>query len=250
MTAILSVEEFETQLFDSITNIEVERADVEPLLAAYRATIAERDGWKRQMEAIDHELRGNVHDPDPLKPLFDAGHGAEQVTTYGLVSGLLRERDDWRLKANDYYREVSKSAEKCVAAIQRAEHAEADNAAVILALQSLHEYVHGWCEGVPPEHPGSKRWREYDETNREVERVLSQPHAGTALLEELAQAKRDRDFADELCGEKLEPYQELEQQYTSVLKELTKAQAELEELQRARQAVKESAKPVRGRVTP
>ena len=138
-------------------------------------------------------------------------------------------------KLNNAYRAIM--VERDIA-IQQAAQAEADTAAVILALQSLHEYVHGWCEGVPPEHPGSKRWREYDETNREVERVLSQPHPGTALLEALAKLRngeclkcgmgplRGSCAYPEACAH---PARELGLKHNQVLLELAQAKAALGE---------------------
>lgn len=46
---------------------------------------------KKEIEAINKALRGKVNDPDPLPGLFP--HSTGESTTYGLVAGLLRERD-------------------------------------------------------------------------------------------------------------------------------------------------------------
>ena len=46
---------------------------------------------RQEVASIDKKLRGNVSDPDPLKPIMP---GALSVTTtYGLVAGIVRERD-------------------------------------------------------------------------------------------------------------------------------------------------------------
>ena len=52
---------------------------------------AEADRLRQEVASIDKKLRGNVSDPDPLKPIMP---GALSVTTtYGLVAGIVRERD-------------------------------------------------------------------------------------------------------------------------------------------------------------
>ena len=57
--------------------------------------IAENESQAKTIAAIDKHLRGYVNDPDPLPPIMP---GALQVdTTYGLVAGIRRERD--QLKA-------------------------------------------------------------------------------------------------------------------------------------------------------
>jgi cell division protein FtsB len=54
----------------------------------------QRDQLKHSLDAIDKELRGNVNDPDPLTRSF---HDAVSCsTTYGLVAGIRRERDQIR----------------------------------------------------------------------------------------------------------------------------------------------------------
>jgi hypothetical protein len=55
----------------------------------------QRDEIKKSLDAIDKELRGKVNDPDPLRPIFPGA--ASFTTTYGLVAGIRRERD--QLKA-------------------------------------------------------------------------------------------------------------------------------------------------------
>jgi len=52
---------------------------------------AEADRLRQEVASIDKKLRGNVSDPDPLKPIMP---GALSITTtYGLVAGIVRERD-------------------------------------------------------------------------------------------------------------------------------------------------------------
>ncbi|UTL89544.1 DUF3850 domain-containing protein [Pseudomonas fluorescens] len=52
---------------------------------------AETDRLRQEVASIDKKLRGNVSDPDPLKPIMP---GALSITTtYGLVAGIVRERD-------------------------------------------------------------------------------------------------------------------------------------------------------------
>jgi hypothetical protein len=47
---------------------------------------------RKTMAAIDKELRGKVCDPDPVKPIWN-GPAYFTETTYGLVSGIHRERN-------------------------------------------------------------------------------------------------------------------------------------------------------------
>lgn len=59
------------------------------------AATAPSDGARqaeKSLAAIDKALRGRVNDPDPL-PKLHAHTAAGEPTTYGLVAGLLRERD-------------------------------------------------------------------------------------------------------------------------------------------------------------
>lgn len=59
------------------------------------ALIAENEQQAKTIAAIDKQLRGHVNDPDPLPSIMP---GALQIeTTYGLVAGIRRERD--QLKA-------------------------------------------------------------------------------------------------------------------------------------------------------
>jgi len=61
-------------------------------VTAERDTLrAEADRLRQEVASIDKKLRGNVSDPDPLKPIMP---GALSITTtYGLVAGIVRERD-------------------------------------------------------------------------------------------------------------------------------------------------------------
>ena len=61
-------------------------------VTADRVTLrAEADRLRQEVASIDKKLRGNVSDPDPLKPIMP---GALSITTtYGLVAGIVRERD-------------------------------------------------------------------------------------------------------------------------------------------------------------
>lgn len=67
-------------------------ADTAHDVAKERDTLrAEADRLRQEVASIDKKLRGNVSDPDPLKPIMP---GALSVTTtYGLVAGIVRERD-------------------------------------------------------------------------------------------------------------------------------------------------------------
>lgn len=67
-------------------------ADTARDVAKERDTLrAEADRLRQEVASIDKKLRGNVSDPDPLKPIMP---GALSVTTtYGLVAGIVRERD-------------------------------------------------------------------------------------------------------------------------------------------------------------
>jgi len=59
-----------------------------PLHEDERAELAR---LRQEVASIDKKLRGNVSDPDPLKPIMP---GALSITTtYGLVAGIVRERD-------------------------------------------------------------------------------------------------------------------------------------------------------------
>ncbi|HDS1770688.1 hypothetical protein NPS33_25055 [Pseudomonas putida] len=64
-------------------------------VTAERDTLrAEADRLRQEVASIDKKLRGNVSDPDPLKPIMP---GALSITTtYGLVAGIVRERDQLR----------------------------------------------------------------------------------------------------------------------------------------------------------
>lgn len=52
---------------------------------------AETDRLRQEVASIDKKLRGNVSDPDPLKPIMPGSLSI--TTTYGLVAGIVRERD-------------------------------------------------------------------------------------------------------------------------------------------------------------
>nr|WP_312158324.1 hypothetical protein [Pseudomonas juntendi] len=66
-------------------------ADLRSVTADRDTLRAEADRLRQEVASIDKKLRGNVSDPDPLKPIMP---GALSVTTtYGLVAGIVRERD-------------------------------------------------------------------------------------------------------------------------------------------------------------
>lgn len=50
----------------------------------------------KTLHSIDDHLRGKVNDPDPLPSILPGA--LQMTTTYGLVAGLLRERDSIRLQ--------------------------------------------------------------------------------------------------------------------------------------------------------
>ena len=66
---------------------------------------------QKQLDSIDNHLRGNVNDPDPLPPIMPGA--VSYTTTFGLVSGLRRERDYLRKSAtplpagDDYLRQLA-----------------------------------------------------------------------------------------------------------------------------------------------
>lgn len=57
---------------------------------------AENERLKHDLGVIDKALRGKVNDPDPLPPILPGAFSVE--TTYGLVAGILRERDQLRIE--------------------------------------------------------------------------------------------------------------------------------------------------------
>ncbi|MGH8382583.1 hypothetical protein [Pseudomonas sp.] len=60
------------------------------------ALLAEIERLSKIVESIDKKLRGNVVDPDPLPPILP---GALSIsTTYGLVAGIIRERDQLKIE--------------------------------------------------------------------------------------------------------------------------------------------------------
>lgn len=65
------------------------------LLAENERLDRARLGAQESLNAIDKHLRGNVNDPDPL-PLILPG-AASRTTTYGLVAGIRRERDQLKV---------------------------------------------------------------------------------------------------------------------------------------------------------
>lgn len=66
-------------------------ADLRSVTADRDTLRAETDRLRQEVASIDKKLRGNVSDPDPLKPIMP---GALSITTtYGLVAGIVRERD-------------------------------------------------------------------------------------------------------------------------------------------------------------
>lgn len=66
-------------------------ADLRSVTADRDTLRAEADRLRQEVASIDKKLRGNVSDPDPLKPIMP---GALSITTtYGLVAGIVRERD-------------------------------------------------------------------------------------------------------------------------------------------------------------
>ncbi len=67
-------------------------ADTAHDVAHERDTLrAEADRLRQEVASIDKKLRGNVSDPDPLKPIMPGDLSI--TTTYGLVAGIVRERD-------------------------------------------------------------------------------------------------------------------------------------------------------------
>ena len=66
-------------------------ADLRSVTAERDTLRTEADRLRQEVASIDKKLRGNVSDPDPLKPIMP---GALSITTtYGLVAGIVRERD-------------------------------------------------------------------------------------------------------------------------------------------------------------
>lgn len=80
-----------------------------PLARASQAADA-NDG--ETLQKIDELLRGKVCDPDPVKPMFHGG--LLHTTTYGLVSGLLRDRDALKAEIREP-KDASKDAERLTA---------------------------------------------------------------------------------------------------------------------------------------
>jgi hypothetical protein len=60
----------------------------------------ENDRLKHDLGAIDKALRGKVNDPDPLPPILPGAFSVE--TTYGLVAGILRERDQLKAESKGH----------------------------------------------------------------------------------------------------------------------------------------------------
>lgn len=75
-------------LREDLAAIIANRNDLKQRLTAAEQRNAE---LKKQLDSIDNHLRGNVNDPDPLPPILPGAFS--RTTTYGLVSGLRRERD-------------------------------------------------------------------------------------------------------------------------------------------------------------
>lgn len=88
----------------------------------WRATEGQAQASAATLEAIDKILRGNVCDPDPLKPMLP---GAVSVsTTYGLVAGLFREVQKLRAQLADSTAPAAPTAQSLTSGGAHDEHAD------------------------------------------------------------------------------------------------------------------------------
>jgi len=82
---------------------------------------------KKAIKEIDKLLRNNINDPEPLKPVWFGGLLA--TTTYGLVAGIVRERDKleeqlaaMREKMKGLRKFIISTTEKTVTTVQQIIH--------------------------------------------------------------------------------------------------------------------------------